>query len=75
MAKVSKFLGAAAVAATLSLVATAAEATPYTAGSFSISVQTDTTTDVTTTTKSGTQSSMSEEVYEHAEPKRLHYGF
>jgi len=50
MAKVSKFLGAAAVAATLSLVATAAEATPYTSGSFSISVQTDTTTDVTTTT-------------------------
>jgi len=50
MAKFSKFLGVAAAVASLSLVATAAQATPYTAGSFSITVVTDTTTDVTTTT-------------------------
>jgi len=50
MAKFTKFLGAAVAVATFSLVATAANATPYSVGSFSISFTTDTKGDVTTNT-------------------------
>ena len=50
MSKFSKFLGATAIVATIALAATAAEATPYISGSFSISTQTDTLTLLTTTT-------------------------
>jgi hypothetical protein len=51
MSKFGKFLGTAAVLATLSVAATSAQATPYVTGSFAFDAPSTTTTAVTSTTQ------------------------